>query len=301
MKPQATTLDEPSALAAPSRLNDILVLGKLRLNTLVVATTAGGYYMAGGTGGAMQLAVTTIGTALVACGAAAMNQAAERDIDSRMVRTRNRPVAAGRMSVVEGHLIGASLGAGGALMLWLGANALAAGLALLTLVVYVLIYTPMKRWSSLSTVVGAVPGALPPIIGWAAARGTVADPAPWTLFLIMFFWQMPHFLAIAWMFRDDYARAGLPMLAVIDKHGGLTGRQAVLWAAALVPFSLLPFLFGIAEIRPYAIGAVALGVLHLVPAVAFAVRRTSARARRLFYASILYLPALWVLLAIGRP
>ena len=152
----------------------------------------------------------------------------------------------------------------------------------------------------MSTVVGAVPGALPPIIGWAAATGSIASPAPWTLFLIMFFWQLPHVLAIAWMFRDDYARAGMPMLAVVDSTGGLTGRQAVLWATTLVPFSLLPFLFGIATLS-YAPGAIVLGVAHLATAVAFGANRTLQNARRLFYASILYLPLLWLLLAAGRP
>lgn len=300
MKTHATTLDKPADLASPSKMADVMTLAKIRLNALVVATTAGGYYMAGGQGGAGMLAITTVGTALVAGGAAAINQAFERDTDSLMDRTRRRPVAAARMSPMEGYVIGAALAGTGIVMLWLGANALAAGVALATLLIYVFVYTPMKRWSSLSTIVGAVPGALPPIIGWAAARGSIAEVAPWTLFLVMFFWQLPHFLAIAWMFRDDYAKAGLPMLAVVDRHGAVTGRQAALWAATLVPFSILPFLFGIAT-PPYALGALILGIAHLGMALAFAGRRTTQNARRLFYASIIYLPLLWVLLAVGRP
>ncbi|MCC7008091.1 MAG: protoheme IX farnesyltransferase [Acidobacteria bacterium] len=299
VKTDATTLDKPAALAAPSKLSDILVLAKVRLNALVVLTSAGGFYMAGGEG-AGALSIATIGTALVACGAAAMNQVAERDTDRLMARTRNRPLAAGRMTAREGQAIGAALAGTGALMLWFGANPLAAAVAVATLLIYVAIYTPMKRWTSLSTVVGAVPGALPPIIGWAAARDSIAGVAPWSLFLIMFCWQMPHFLAIAWMFRDDYARAGMPMLAVIDRDGGLTGRQAALWAGTLVPVSLLPFLFGAARM-PYALAALALGAAHLAPAVGFAIRRSPARARRLFYASIVYLPLLWATLAIARP
>jgi protoheme IX farnesyltransferase len=300
VKPNATALDKPDALAAPSKLSDILVLGKIRLNALVVLTSAGGFYMAGGDAGSLALVIAAVGTALVACGAAAMNQAAEHDIDRLMVRTRNRPVAAGRMTVREAHWLGAAMGLAGALILWLGANALAAALAISTLLIYVLIYTPLKRRSSLSTIVGAVPGALPPMIGWAAARDSVGGVAPWTLFLIMFFWQLPHFLAIAWMFRDDYGRAGLPMLAVIDKTGSATGRQAALWAAALIPCSVLPFVFGIAR-APFAFGAVALGTAQLIPALSFAAHRNVANARRLFYASILYLPLLWLLIALGRP
>jgi len=148
-------------------------------------------------------------------------------------------------------------------------------------------------------VVGAVPGALPPLVGWAAAGGSLAQPAPWALFLLMFIWQLPHFLAIAWMCRDDYARARLPMLSVVDPTGVLTGRQAMLWAATLVPFSLLPFLLGMTG-SVYAVGAVLLGVGQLVLAARFAWRRTDANARVLFTATITYLPLLWLLMGLGR-
>lgn len=286
--------------AAPSKFADVLVLAKVRLNALVVATTAGGYYMAAGsTANFGSLAVAAVGTALVASGAAAINQVAERDTDRLMVRTRQRPVAAGRMSASEGHLIGWILTAIGCATLWLLANPLSAGIALATLVTYIWAYTPMKRRTSLATIVGAVPGALPPLIGWAAARGSVSDIAPWTLFVVMFIWQLPHFLAIAWLFRDDYARAGLPMLSVVDTGGGLTGRQSALWAATLVPMSLLPFLTGLADGR-YAVGALVLGVLQLAVAFQFARHRSEVNARRLFYASITYLPLLWALMAVGR-
>jgi protoheme IX farnesyltransferase len=147
--------------------------------------------------------------------------------------------------------------------------------------------------------VGAVPGALPPLIGWAAAADSVTGVAPWSLFLIMFFWQLPHFLAIAWIYREDYARAGMPMLTVIDPAGGFTGRQSVLWAASLVPFSQLPYVFGLAGVG-YAIGAFVLGVAQLVVAFRFARHRSIANARTLFYASIIYLPLLWALMVIGR-
>jgi protoheme IX farnesyltransferase len=156
----------------------------------------------------------------------------------------------------------------------------------------------MKRWSSLATIVGAVPGALPPMIGWAAVRGSV-DAVSWTLFAIMFFWQLPHFLAIGWMFRDDYAKASMPMLPVIDTSGAVTGRQALIYAAALVPVSVMPMLFGMTG-RAYGIGALLLGVFLVAVAAGFAVKRTRDNARMLFLSSITYLPLLLALMAAGR-
>jgi protoheme IX farnesyltransferase len=161
------------------------------------------------------------------------------------------------------------------------------------------VYTPLKRRTSLSTVVGAVPGALPPLIGWAAAGGSLATLAPWTLFGFMFLWQLPHFLAIAWIYREDYARAGLPMLPVIDAEGAMTGRQATIWAATIVPVSELPFLVGMTG-GAYALGALVLGVAQLAITVQFALHRTLGTARALFYGSITYLPLLWILMALAR-
>jgi protoheme IX farnesyltransferase len=294
MKPQALAVSPPT-----SRVADLFVLTKVRLNSLVVGTAIGGYYMAAPDGfSPIGLVAAGLGTALVACGAAAINQVSERDIDRRMDRTRSRPVADGRMSPAEGLTIGAVLAAAGALILWVGANPLAAGLALATLVIYAWVYTPLKRQTSLATIVGAVPGALPPLIGWAAARGSISGVAPWTLFLLMFLWQLPHFLAISWMCRDDYREAGLPMLSVIDRDGGMTGRQAALWTATLVPFSVLPFLVLADPI--YIVGALLLGIGLLVVAVRFAVRPSDTSARTLFLGSILYLPLLWTLLGVAR-
>jgi protoheme IX farnesyltransferase len=187
----------------------------------------------------------------------------------------------------------------GLVAIWTAANATAMLVAFTTLVLYAFIYTPLKRRTSLSTVVGAVPGALPPLIGWAASRGTVSELAPWGLFLLMFLWQLPHFLAIAWLYRDDYARAGLPMLSVIDRDGILTGRQATIWAAALVPFSAVPYLVGLTG-PAYGAGAIVLGAFQLGLAVNFAIRRTNGSARSLFYGSITYLPLLWLLMVIGK-
>ena len=180
-----------------------------------------------------------------------------------------------------------------------GASTGAALVALATLVTYALIYTPLKRRTSLATVVGAVPGALPPLIGWSAAGGSLLGAAPWSLFLLMFLWQLPHFLAIAWMYREDYARAGLPMLPVVDPQGVLTSRQAVLWAATLLPVSELPFLLGMSG-PTYAIAALVLGIGQLTLAMRFLVSRTDQHARSLFYGSITYLPLLWIVMAAAR-
>ncbi|HKW01090.1 MAG TPA: heme o synthase [Vicinamibacterales bacterium] len=280
-------------------MSDLFVLTKVRLNALVVATAVGGYYLAAPDGvSPLAIVIAGVGTALVAMGAAALNQVSERDIDRQMERTRLRPLPEGRMSTTEGIVTGVALAAFGIVLLWVGANWLAAAIAFATLAIYVWIYTPLKRRSSLATIVGAVPGALPPLIGWAAARGSISGVAPWTLFLLMFLWQLPHFLAISWLCRDDYRQASLPMLSVIDRDGSMTGRQAALWTATLIPFSVLPFL--VLAHSSYAIGALVLGAGFLVAAIKFAVDRTDANARLLFFGSITYLPLLWALLCVAR-
>lgn len=295
MKPDSLVLSP-----AGSKVVDLFVLTKVRVNALVVATTAGGYYMAAPGGiDPLVLVVTCFGTALVASGAAAFNQVQERDTDRLMERTRLRPVAEGRMSASEGQLVALALATAGLAALWMGSGFIAAAVALATLLSYTAVYTPLKRRTSLATVIGAVPGALPPLIGWAAARGSLAEGAPWALFLIMFLWQLPHFLAIAWMYRDDYARAGLPMLPVIDQAGALTGLQTVLWAATLIPVSELPFLQGLSG-ATYGVGALVLGIAQLALAARFAFRRTDATARSLFYGSITYLPLLWLLMGLAK-
>jgi len=289
-----------SVARSHSKLDDLFQLVKIRLNSLVVVTAAGGYYMAAPTVfDPMVLVATCLGTGLVAGGAAALNQVRERDIDQQMDRTKDRPVASGRMTSGEAIAIAGVATAVGFAMLWLVASMTAALVAVATLVIYLVIYTPMKRVSSLSTVVGAIPGALPPVIGWTAAGGTLASAAPWSLFLIMFVWQLPHFLAIAWLYREDYARAGLPMLPVVDRQGVLTGGQAALWAATLVPVTLLPYLLRFTT-GTYAIAALVLGIAFLVVAVRFMLRRTDDRARALFYGSITYLPLLFGFMGAGR-
>jgi protoheme IX farnesyltransferase len=203
------------------------------------------------------------------------------------------------MSPGEALTIAGVLSLTGVLMLWLASTLAATILAAVTLLTYVLIYTPLKRRTSLATVVGAVPGALPPLIGWVGAGGSLSTPAPWSLFLLMFLWQLPHFLAIAWLYREDYARAGLPMLPVVDPRGTLTGRQAVLWAATLVPVTELPFLLGMSG-PVYGIAAIVLGVGLLILATRFMLNRSLDNARWLFFGSITYLPILLIVMGLAR-
>ena len=291
---------EAVAITAPfARARDFVALAKPRLNMLVVASTLAGYAMADGDPlGIVRVCGLLLGTGLVAGGASAFNQVLERDLDARMRRTRLRPMADQRLQPIEGAMYATVIAMTGLLMIAATANLLAAGVALATLVIYTTLYTPLKRRTSFSTVIGAIPGALPPIIGWAAADNALPTPA-WTLFAIMFLWQLPHFLAIAWMYRDDYARAGYPMLPVLEPDGRSTGRQSVVYAAALVPVSLAPMLLGITG-KLYFAGALALGLAFLWLTVRFALTRSTRDARRVFFGSITYLPLLWILMIADR-
>ncbi len=278
---------------------DYVALAKPRLNLLVVATSAAGCYLGGPPSPDLALMAQAVaGTALVAGGAAALNQVWERETDSLMRRTRNRPLPGGRLGVFEGTAFGSILSVAGLVELAVAVNPLCSAVAALTLVSYVLVYTPLKRRTSLATLVGAIPGALPPVIGWTAATGTVTLPAL-VLFGIVFLWQMPHFLAIAWLYRDDYAAAGIPLLPVLEPDGRRTGQQAFLYAAVLWPVSLLPAGVGLAGL-PYSIVATVLGFLLIGLAAAFARDRSMLAARRLFLFSITYLPLLWSALVIDR-
>jgi len=278
---------------------DHIALTKPRLNFLVVASSAAGYYLGTATSvSGWLMAQAVVGTALVAAGSAVLNQLYERDTDALMRRTRQRPLPDGRISNIDALIFGIALSVAGVVMLAVRANLLAAGLALATLVVYLLVYTPMKRQTPLSTVVGAVPGALPPLIGWTAARGTV-DAGGLSLFAIVFLWQIPHFMAIAWMYRDDYSKAGFPMLPVIEPDGRRAGRQAMIYALALLPVSLMPTWAGVSGWIAFAIAAV-LGIALIVLSARFAAARTDQSARTLFYATITYLPLLWTALIIDK-
>ena len=284
---------------ARTRTSDFVTLAKPRLNLLVVGSAVAGYAMAGGDSSQVfRLLSTILGTGLVAGGASAYNQILERDADALMQRTRLRPLPDGRLQVGEALLFATALSSLGLATLAVGVNALCALVALATLVSYVVIYTPLKRVTSFATVIGAIPGALPPVIGWVAGREELSQGA-WLLFGIVFLWQLPHFLSIAWMFRDDYARAGFVMLPVLEPDGRSTGRQTIIYAAALVPMSLAPTLIGLTG-RAYFAGALALAAIFMTLAVKFALSRSRTDAKRLFFGSIIYLPLLWILMIVNR-
>jgi protoheme IX farnesyltransferase len=291
MKPAAASTD----LQKTGLLDDVMELVKARLSLLVLLTTLVGFLIAWrGPIPWVLLTATLLGTALCAGGAAALNQWMERDIDARMKRTRERPLPAGRMSPRDALLFGLLFSLAGIAILGLFTNLRAAFLAFATIAIYIVVYTPMKRMSSLNTLVGAVPGALPPLIGWVAARGSYSLEGG-LLFATLFFWQMPHFLAIAWMFRDDYKAGGCVMLTDSDPDGSMTGRQALLYSICLIVISLLPGFLGFNS-PLYFYGALLLGLTFSAFAAIFLRRRDRDSARNLFFASIIYLPLLLGLL-----
>ena len=288
-----------TALIEKSRLSVLSELFKARLTVLVLLTTLAGFYA--GFRGAMdwvRLLNTMLGTALVAGGAAALNQLLERDLDAKMRRTEDRPLPSGRMQPGTVLILGGACSVLGLLQLAIAVNLLTSLLAGVTLASYLLIYTPLKTVTTLNTVVGAIPGALPPLMGWTAARGEISN-AGWSLFAILFFWQLPHFLAIAWIYRDDYANAGFKMLPVLDPKGERTGPQAVSHTLGLLFVSLAPFVFRMAG-PVYLAGALVLGSAYLWSAIQFSRALNIARARHLFYTSILYLPLLLGLMALDK-
>ena len=289
----------PAPAAARGLAGDYVALAKPRLNILVVATTLAGYYMAGpARADWMVLVHTLVGTTLVASGASAFNQLMEIEADGLMRRTRLRPLPAGRLTPRQARVFAVVLSLAGIADLALGVNLLASGVATATLLTYTVFYTPLKRRTSLATVVGGIPGALPLIIGWAAVRNSLSIEA-WILFGIVFLWQMPHFLAIAWMYREDYKRAGFPLLPVVEPDGASTGRQALIYAAALLPLSLAPTVVAMTG-NVYLAGAGIMSALFLALATRFAWDRTATSARRLFLGSIMYLPLLWILMVLNR-
>ena len=272
---------------------DYVALTKPRLNLLVVATSAAGYYLGSrGAPGIWPMAQAVAGTALVAGGAATLNQLYEQDTDALMRRTRMRPLPDGRVAPSDAGVFGLVLATLGLALLAVRASLISAALAAATLAIYLLVYTPLKRRSPVATLVGAVPGALPPLIGWTASHGSISAGGA-ALFAIVFLWQIPHFMAIAWLYRDDYQKAGFPMLSVIEPEGRRTGRQAVAYAAALLPASLVPGFIALSGSSYLAI-ALGLGLAFLWIAWRFARTRSDASATTLFVGSIIYLPLIWI-------
>jgi protoheme IX farnesyltransferase len=284
--------DSLKALMAP-----YLELTKPRIVSLVLVTTLLGYFLAGGSLAlTSSLSACLIGTALCCGGSGALNQYLERDADQRMIRTRFRPIPAGIIPPAHALSFGVLLVLSGTgLLLW-QVNLLTAFLAILTAFLYVIVYTPLKKLTWLNTLIGAIPGALPPVGGWAAASGTL-DAGAWVLFLILFIWQHPHFYAIAWMYREDYLRGGFKMLSVVDPTGDSMFRQVMGFSLVLIPVAFLPCLIGMAG-WTYMVGSLLLGLFMLRASAIAAKSRSLADARNLLKASVLYLPLLLLLIVV---
>jgi protoheme IX farnesyltransferase len=286
-------------LSAKARSAAYIELTKPRITFLIVLTSAAGFCL--GSRGAVNyltFAHAMVGIALLSSGIATLNQFMERDLDGLMRRTENRPLPSGRLAPLEALWFGIALTIGAELYLALSVNLLTAVLGLTVIGGYLFLYTPLKTRTSLSTAVGAFPGAMPPLIGWAAARGEI-DVAAWVLFAILFLWQFPHFLAIAWMYREDYGRAGIRMLPVVEPDGRVTGQQIILYSLMLVPVSLLPAFLGITG-RFYLVAALILGLLFLATSIRAALSKSNQHARQLLLASVLYLPLLFGVMVLNR-
>src|SRR6266545_2613854 len=281
-------------------MRDYIELTKPRITWLILMSTGIGYYF-GLRGGIdwWSLFHTVLGTGLLASGTAALNQWFEREADRKMRRTAQRPLPAGRLSPPRALVFGIALSIAGFLDLWLGCNRLSALLGVFTLISYLFLYTPLKQRTPLSTTIGAFPGAMPPMIGYAAASGSVTAEA-WILFAILFLWQFPHFYSIAWMYREDYARAGIRMLPVVEPDGRSTSRQIVVYGLALIPVSLVPSLVGMSG-YVYGCGALLLGLCFLWSGVRVALVHSLPRARGVLLASVFYLPPIYGLMLFDRP
>ncbi len=296
----ATSPRAAVAARTPSRINDFYELTKPRMNFLVVITTMVGYYMGGRDRHDWPLLLSAlVGTALTAAGASVLNMYIERDLDKNMPRTRNRPLPAGRVQPVEALAYGVGLGVAGVVMLLFLVNPLTAALGAITLLTYLFVYTPLKRISSLNTVIGAIPGAIPPMMGWTAATGVLSVEAI-ALFAILFIWQMPHFLAIAILYKDDYAAGGFKMLPNEDDDRlSMTSRQILLYGLALIPVSIVPSVVGLTAGLYFTV-AVLLGMGYLSFGISVAASRSRVDAKKLFFASIIYLPLLLAAMMIDR-
>src|SRR6266566_4311337 len=290
---------ERSRLSTRERVSAYLELTKPRITFLIVLTSAAGFGLAS-RGNLNYAALTSalFGIALLSSGIATLNQYMERDLDGLMRRTAGRPLPSGKLLPWEALAFGVGLTALAEVYLAIVVNPLTALLGLTVIAGYLFGYTPLKTRTSLSTMVGAFPGAVPPLIGWAAARGSISLEA-WVLFAILFLWQFPHFLAIAWMYREDYSRAGILMLPVVEPDGRVTAQQIVIYTVLLLPVSLLPAALGISG-KVYLYGAIVLGLLFLYSSVRAALSKSKQEARRLLLASVIYLPLLFILMVLNR-
>jgi protoheme IX farnesyltransferase len=279
------------------RVKDYVELTKPRITWLILMSTAIGFYFGHqGDWHFWPMLHVLIGTGLIASGTATLNQWYEREADKKMRRTQGRPIPSGRIEPARAFWFGLALEVVGTLELWWGVNALTSLLGVATILLYLCAYTPLKQKTWWSTTVGAIPGAMPPLIGYAAAANRLTADA-WVLYAILFLWQFPHFYAIAWMYREDYSRAGIQMLPVVEPDGTSTSRQILIYAALLIPISLLPSWLGMAG-SLYFVGALAMGLMFLYSGIRVAVDRTKVRARRVLLASVIYLPVLYGLMVL---
>ena len=291
------------ALESPRRASitrDYLELSKSRIVLMVLITTSAGYLFAAETVDGLLMLHTLIGTALVAAGTNALNQFVEREHDGKMNRTRMRPLPAGRITPRAALVFSSAIAVIGTAYLALAVNWLTAALGAFTLTSYIFVYTPLKRVSTICTIIGAIPGAVPPLMGWAAATSSLSgmqSAGGWVLFAMLFLWQLPHFMAISWLYREDYARGGFIMLSTIDEHGAAVARQAVFYTLALLPVSIAPTLLGITGV-PYLIGAALAGAALLAATIRFSFARDMRNARSVFMISNLYLLTVMLLLVI---
>ncbi|HUQ31581.1 MAG TPA: heme o synthase [Pyrinomonadaceae bacterium] len=299
LNPGAITESRTEELSLRERALAYVDLTKPRITFLIVLTAAAGFCL-GAKGGLDYLRFThaMLGIALLSSGIATLNQYMERDLDGLMRRTQMRPLPSGKLAPLEALIFGAGLTLVAEVYLALLVNPVTALFGLTVIAGYLFMYTPLKTRTTLSTAVGAFPGAMPPLMGWTAATGEVTTGA-WVLFAILFLWQFPHFLAIAWMYREDYGRAGIRMLPVVEPEGRITGQQIVAYTVMLVPVSLLPALMGISG-RVYFYGAIILGSLFLISSISAAVSKSRQQARRLLLASVLYLPLLFGLMVLNQ-
>jgi heme o synthase len=284
-------------------MKDYIALTKPRITWLILMSTGVGYFFGAQRGMPgwhfWTLLHTIIGTGLIASGTAALNQWYERVADGKMRRTQARPLPSGRLNPGKALFFAIAISAAGFVELWFGANPLSALLGLITLLTYLFVYTPLKQRSPHSTTIGSIPGAMPPLIGFAAASGTLTWEA-WVLFAILFLWQFPHFYAIAWMYKEDYARAGIRMLPVVEPDGKSTARRILLYSIALIPISLMPKFLAMAG-NVYLYGALALGLAFVYYGLRIRWDRTRQQARRVLLASVVYLPVLFSLMLFDRP
>jgi len=285
-------------------MRDYIELTKPRITWLILMSTGIGYFFglpshAWREINWLLLLHTILGTGLIASGTAALNQWYERAADLKMHRTAGRPLPSGRLTAGRALAFGIALSVAGFVELWLGVNLLSGLIGAFTLASYLFLYTPMKQRTWWSTTVGAIPGAMPPMIGYAAAAGAITRES-WVLFAILFLWQFPHFYSIAWMYKEDYARAGIRMLPVVEPDCRSTARQIVLYGIALIPVSLVPGMLGMTG-RIYLIGALILGLVYLYSGVRVALERTLVRARAVLLTSVLYLPLIYGLMLLDRP